>query len=473
MTVRTRFSPSPTGMIHIGNARAALFAALFAHKNKGVFLLRIEDTDAARSDEKYVEALQDDLKWMGISWNEGPGAGGEYGPYYQSMRADIYEKYYAILQENGLMYPCFCSDKELLLARKRQLANGKPPRYSGKCRNLSESDREKYIAEGKAPSWRFIVPNDEAVEFVDVVKGPQRFLTTDIGDFIIRRADGTSPFLFCNAIDDASMQVTHVLRGEDHISNTPRQLLILKALGLHLPSYGHLSLIVGDDGAPLSKRHGSCSVADIKGQGYLPLAILNYLSRLGHVCDTQDLLDFTHMADHFYLEKLSKSPAKFDFTQLNYWQKNAVQALSEDEMWRWLGERVSGQVPLDKQSQFIQTVKANVEFPDDALAWAKIIFHDTVNFDDDCAGVIREAGEQYFVEAEEAVNKHGVDIKSAINEIKEKLNISGKKLFMPMRVALTGRKHGPEMPAIAEILGVEKMQHRLSHAFKAASKITG
>ena len=360
MTVRTRFSPSPTGMMHLGNARAALFSALYAQKNHGVFMLRIEDTDAERSAEKYIEALENDLHWLDVEWQEGPGKDGAYGPYRQSMRQDVYAVYYAVLEEKKLIYPCFCSEQELLMARKRQLARGLPPRYAETCKKLSAEEIAQRLADGKKPAWRFIVPDNEDVNFIDTVKGPQHFKTHDIGDFIIRRADGTSPFLFCNAIDDATMKVTHVLRGEDHLANTPRQILLLKTLELPIPQYGHLSLIVGDDGAPLSKRHGSSSVTDIREAGYLPQAIVNYLARLGHGCDAPELLDFKHLAEHFLLDKLSKSPAKFDTTQLMYWQKNAVQALDEESMWRWLGESVSSQVPLNYQAMFIHVVKGNI-----------------------------------------------------------------------------------------------------------------
>lgn len=466
MTVRTRFSPSPTGMMHLGNARAALFSALYANKNDGVFILRIEDTDAERSDEKFIEALQNDLHWLGVNWQEGPGMDGKFGPYQQSLRQEIYAIYYAILEGKKLIYPCFCSDQELLMARKRQLAQGLPPRYAGTCKKLSADEVAKRIAEGKKHAWRFIVPENEVVEFVDSVKGQQHFATQDIGDFIIRRADGTAPFLFCNAIDDATMKVTHVLRGEDHIANTPRQILLLNAMDLPVPHYGHLSLIVGDDGAPLSKRHGSSSVNDIREAGYLPQAIMNYLARLGHGCDVPELLDFDHLSEHFVLEKLSKSPAKFDMTQLMYWQKTAVQSLDADTMWRWLGESVSGQVPLAQKDLFIKVVRGNIEFPEDALGWAKIFFHDKITFDEISTTAIREAGEQFFVEAENAVATHGTDIKKVLDEMKATLGLSGKKLFMPLRAALTGRVDGPEMVNIAEILGQEKMQHRLSRAFK-------
>jgi glutamyl-tRNA synthetase len=469
MTVRTRFSPSPTGNIHLGNARAAIFSALYAAKHDGVFILRIEDTDAERSEEKYIEGLQDDLHWLGIDWQEGPGVDGKFGPYRQSLRQETYNIYYTVLEKKKLIYPCFCTDQELLLARKRQLSRGLPPRYLGTCKKLTAEDIQKKLDEGRQPAWRFMVPENEMVEFTDIVKGPQHFATQDIGDFIIRRADGTAPFLFCNAVDDATMKVTHVLRGEDHIANTPRQILLLQAMDLSLPQYGHLSLIVGDDGAPLSKRHGSSSVKDIREAGFLPQAIMNYLARLGHVCESQELLDFNHLAEQFVLEKLSRSPARFDTTQLMYWQKTAVQGLDAENMWRWLGESVSGQVPLNMQDLFIKVVKGNIEFPEDALKWAKIFFHDKIDFDEASAAAIRDAGEQFFVEAENAVTRNGTNIKAVLEEMKTTLGLSGKKLFMPLRAALTGRIDGPEMANIAEILGQEKMQHRLSRAFKVVA----
>lgn len=468
MSIRTRFSPSPTGMIHLGNARAALFSALFAKKNNGVFILRIEDTDAVRSEEKYVTALEEDLHWLDVNWQEGPTVDGPYGPYWQSQRAEIYAKYYKILEEKKLMYPCFCTDQELMLARKIQLSRGQAPRYSGKCRKLSPEEVSNLLAEGKQPAWRFIVPNNATIEFVDTVKGPQSFQSDDIGDFIIRRADGTPPFLFCNAIDDAMMEVSHVLRGEDHLSNTPRQIILLKTLNLHVPHYGHLSLIVGDDGTPLSKRHGSFSIEGMRQEGYLPLAIINYLARLGHTCEAQELLNFADLAQHFQLEKLSRSPAHFDKVQLMYWQKNAIQAMNTEEVSRWLGESVLNQVPEAQRKLFIETVKTNVEFPPEALEWAKIFFHEHAVIDEKLIPVIREAGEQFFVEAELAVDKYGTHLQEVLAEMKKTLGVGGKKLFMPIRIALTGREHGPELANIAELLGPQKMKQRLGAAFKYA-----
>lgn len=468
--IRTRFSPSPTGMIHLGNARAALFSALYAAKHAGVFILRIEDTDAERSEIRFVESLEADLQWMDIHWQEGPGVQGPYGPYWQSQRQDIYAKYYQVLEDNKQIYPCFCTDQELLLARKRQLSRGLPPRYMGTCRQLSADEIKQRIDAGQKPAWRFSVPLNQTIEFTDSVKGPQQFKTDDIGDFIVRRADGTAPFLFCNAIDDAMMLVSHVLRGEDHLANTPRQILLLKTLALHTPHYGHLSLIVGDDGAPLSKRHGSYSVNELREQGYLPLAIMNYLARLGHTCDAQELLPFAELSQHFNLDKLSRSPARFDATQLLFWQKTAVQAQDAAAMWRWLGEAITNQVPEDSRELFAETVKANIEFPRDAAMWAKIFFHDSAHIDEAELAIIREAGEQFFVEAEQAVDKFGVDFASVLTDMKKTLGVSGKKLFMPLRVALTGKTFGPEMAHIAQLLGQKKLKHRLGQAFQLASK---
>lgn len=470
MSVRTRFSPSPTGMIHLGNARAALFSDLYAAKHKGHFILRIEDTDLARSEIQFVESLVTDLHWLTIKWQEGPQEEGNYGPYYQSQRQEIYARYYKILEEQEKIYPCFCTDQELNLARKLQLSKGQAPRYSGTCLKLTKEDIQKRLQEGHKPAWRFHVPLNQTVEFSDTVKGLQKFRTDDIGDFIVRRADGSAPFLFCNAIDDAMMEITHVLRGEDHLANTPRQIMLLKTLGLNVPHYGHLSLIVGEDGSPLSKRHGSFSVHEMRERGYLPIAIINYLARLGHTCDTQALLPFDKLAEHFYLEKLSRSPARFDEVQLMFWQKLAVQALDIQAVWRWLGEHIENQVPEDMRKLFAETVKANIEFPQDAIMWAKIFFHEYAPLDSHEAALIREAGEQFFVEAELAVDKYGIDFASVLAEMKQTLGVSGKKLFMPLRVALTGKTHGPELAHIAEILGTRKLKHRLSRAFKLATE---
>lgn len=469
MTVRTRFAPSPTGLLHIGNARAAFYSALFAKKAKGIFILRIEDTDLVRSETKYVASLEEDLKWLGIHWQEGLGVDGQHGPYWQSQRHAIYLHYYEELIAKNSTYPCFCSEEDLALERKLQLSRGQPPRYRGTCYSLTAEEIERRLAKGLKPTLRFHVPAKEEIQFNDLIKGPQSFNSSDIGDFIIRRADGTASFMFCNAIDDALMKVTQVLRGEDHLANTPRQLMIMKALGLQQPHYGHLAMITGEDGTPLSKRHGSFNLNDLRQRGYLPQAIINYLGRLGHSYDSLELLSFDQLAEGFHLSKVSRSAAHLDLNQLLHWQKLALAQLDLNALWLWMGEKIRALVPEDKQDQFAETVKPNLCFPEDAAKWATIFFQPYLDFTHEEVTVFEQAGEQFFVEAEQAVEAHGTDFKNILQEIKKALNLSGKQLYHPLRLALTGRSDGPELAQVASLLGPERMRERFSRAFKLAS----
>jgi nondiscriminating glutamyl-tRNA synthetase len=325
MTCKTRFAPSPTGYLHLGNVRTALFNALLARREQGSFLLRIEDTDRERSRPEYVAALLEDLRWLGLDWQEGPEIGGPHPPYAQSERAAIYAGYYQRLEERGLVYPCFCSPAELALSRKTQLAAGRPPRYAGTCARLSEAERQARRRRGLQPTLRFRTPPGQLVQFIDLARGPQQFASDDIGDFIIRRADGGPQFFFANAVDDALMGITHLLRGEDHLSNTPRQLLLLEALDLPAPHYGHLALIVGADGGPLSKREGHFSVRELRATGYLPEALLNDLARIGHSYAHDHWMSLAELAEAFTLERLGRAPARYDEAQLLHWQSEAVQ----------------------------------------------------------------------------------------------------------------------------------------------------
>lgn len=462
--IRTRFSPSPTGMIHLGNARAALFSALYAKCVKGAFILRIEDTDIARSEQKFVDLLKDDLHWLTIYWHEGPDVNGPNGPYFQSQRQDIYKKYYEKLENEERVYPCFCSDQELMLNRKIQLSRGKAPRYPGTCRKLSKEDIAERLAKGLKPALRFRVPEDKNIEFVDLVKGLQKFNSDDIGDFIIRRADNSASFMFCNAIDDSLMEVTHALRGEDHLANTPRQLMILQALNMRAPQYGHLSLIIGEDGAKLSKRQGSFNLHDLREQGFLSPAVMNYLARLSHAYDDPHLLSFDELAEKFHLEKLSRAPARFDYHQLFHWQKEAVMKLDHEAVWLWLGDELKKQVPVASQELFIELMRQNILFPNEAKKWINIFFGDEISVSADHITILKEAGEDFFIAAQQAIAKQGENLKAVLDELKTILNISGKRLFMPVRIALTGEQNGPELAAIATLLGAEKMQQRFAKA---------
>ena len=281
----TRFAPSPTGSLHLGNARTALFSYLWARKSAGRFILRIEDTDALRSELRFRDELMAEMHWLGLDWDEGPDIGGRSAPYSQAERGELYRTLFTQLEAAGMAYACYCTAQDLELSRKLQRMAGKPPRYAGTCRELTAAQRAEYQGRGSRPTLRFAVPRERTIEFTDAVHGPQRFASSDIGDFIVRRDDGSSAFFFCNAVDDSVMGVTQVLRGDDHLTNTPRQLMVLDALGLRRPGYGHVGLLVGADGAPLSKRHGSTSVHDFRERGFLPGAILNQLLRLGHTSE--------------------------------------------------------------------------------------------------------------------------------------------------------------------------------------------
>jgi glutamyl-tRNA synthetase len=464
--IKTRFSPSPTGMLHLGNVRAALFSALLAKKSNGRFILRIEDTDATRNEMKFAEVLQEDLQWLGIQWQEGPGVEGPSGPYWQSQRGDIYAKYYQTLIDIKLAFPCFCTEQELALNRKLQLSRGQAPRYPGTCYKLTEEEVAAKIAAGKKPALRFHVPAKKNVDFVDTVKGPQHFNSDDIGDFIIRRADGTSSFMFCNAIDDALMGVTHVLRGEDHLSNTPRQLMILEALDLKAASYGHLSLIMGADGTPLSKRHGSFSLHDLRDEGYLPQAVLNYLARLSHTYDELGLMTMADLAANFDTERLSRASARFDSNQLLHWQKESVMALSPAEVWAWLGDDIKNSVPTEHHDLFIDAVRPNITFPSEALAWISILFNATLEYTPENLTVLEEAGEDYFTALKDLAATHATNLPAILDGLKTQLKIAGKKLFMPLRVALTAQQSGPELQQIVNLLGKDKIISRAEHALQ-------
>lgn len=459
--IKTRFCPSPTGEIHLGNARTALFCDLLAHGHQGQLLLRIEDTDRERSQEKYTLQLMDDLNWLGITWQEGPRAGGDAGPYFQSERQDIYDSFYHKLEQKNLIYPCFCTNEQLQLQRKIQRSRGLPPRYSGTCRHLSTDEVQARLDKGQLPTWRFRANDGQTIEFVDLVKGTQRFKTDDIGDFVIKRADGTAPFLYCNAIDDALMGVTHVLRGEDHLTNTPRQLMILEALELPKPHYGHISLIMAIDGSPLSKRHGSRSIRELQTEGFLPLGVVNYLARLGHYYSQPEFLSYAELAREFKFENLGRAAARFDETQLLYWQREAVMKVDSNTLWNWMGTQVHSLVPSQQKDLFMETIRSNITFAGEALDWAKICFGDNLNLSEEAIALLKTVTPNYFSIACEAVNQHGLNASAIFEAIKEQLQLKGKALYQPLRVALTGQMHGPELGKILELLGREKVLFRL------------
>jgi glutamyl-tRNA synthetase len=467
MVTRTRFAPSPTGEIHVGNARTALFSALLAARDGGAFILRIEDTDAARSLLSHEEQLRADLTWLGVHWQEGPDKGGPKGPYRQSERGEIYAGHLAKLAEQGKVYPCFCTALELEVSRKSQLAAGKPPRYAGTCAKLSTAEIEARLAKGLKPAARFRVPEQGETVFVDLVRGRQAFAHHDIGDFIVRRADGSPAFFFSNAVDDADMGVTHVLRGEDHLANTPRQLLILESLSLKAPQYAHLSLIVGQGSAPLSKREGGGSLKELRAEGVLPEALLNYLARLGHTYADNAFLDFTALAKNFNIDHLGHSPAHFDHTQLDHWQGEAVRQASGKHLWQWLVAaypELEQRVPAAQQDAFIEAVRGNLTRPKHGAEWAVVTYGDLPILPADAGAAIEEAGANFFDAVLAVLRQSQPEFKPFAKAVGAATGRSGKALYQPLRAALTGRLDGPEMERLWKLMDPKRIEARFDRA---------
>lgn len=460
--MKTRFAPSPTGYIHLGNARTALFNFLLTKAHTGHFLLRIEDSDASRSLDALSAQVQTDLMWLGLVWDEGPGKEVGQGPYFQSQRQVIYNYYYQQLEEIGRAYPCFCSEQDLLLMRKRQLAQGKPPRYTGICRHLTAEQVAERKTQNKPYTLRFHVLPAQTLRFIDLVKGEQRFSTDDMGDFIIQRSDGAAAFFFCNAIDDALMKVTHVLRGEDHLTNTPRQIMILQALSLPIPLYGHMSMIVGDDGTPLSKRNGSFSIKALCELGYFPSAIQNYLARLGHTYANAEFMDLSTLSKYFSIERLGKSPARYDASQLIYWQKQALLHCNDQEISHWLGKEVTDHIPVLAKADFIALMRSNISFPEEALPWVQCLFS-KLTLTEEAKTFLQQVPSAFWTLALDLMEQP-FHYESFIKALQAGLNIKGKNLFAPLRMALTGRLDGPELKKIIHLMGDERMQERLLYA---------
>jgi len=460
-TIKTRFAPSPSGDLHLGNVRTALFSWLLARRHGGTFIVRIEDTDATRSTEAAVTGIVEDLRWLHLEWDEGPGREGESGPCRQSARGPIYERMFATLAERGRTYPCFCSPELLAVQRKTQLAAGRPPRYTGTCATLTGTERRERLDRGLVSTLRFRVPPGRVVRFADAVRGPQSFRSDDIGDFIVRRADGSAAFFFCNAVDDALMGVTDVLRGEDHLTNTPRQLLLLEALDLPAPRYGHVSLIVGRDGAPLSKRQGSVSLRELRGRGFLAAAVTNCLARLGHWYESGDLLELPELAESFDVARLGSAPACFDDHQLAHWQREAVSRATSVEIAGWFGTDVKALVPDSDRDAFIEAVRGNVLFPHEAAVWAQILYGETMTCDEPSAAVLRDSGPDLLRFAVAALDEHPDDYLEFVEHLKAASPARGKALFQPLRAALTGRLDGPDLASLFPLLGANRIRRRL------------
>jgi nondiscriminating glutamyl-tRNA synthetase len=459
--MRVRFAPSPTGQLHVGNARTALFNWLLAHGHDGTFILRIEDTDAERSTRESEASILDDVRWLGLDWDEGPDVGGLHGPYRQSERLHLYASYANELLGGGHAYHCFCAPTKLEADRQADLAAGKPPKYRGTCRNIPNEEVRRRMEGGEHPAIRFRVPENVEVSFHDLVRGEVTFDTEVIGDYVLVRSDGRPAYNFAVVIDDALMEVTHVIRGEDHISNTPRQILLYRALGFTPPEFAHLALVMGPDHTPLSKRHGATSVSEFRNRGFLPEALVNYLALIGwSPGEGQELLPIDELARRFALEDVGHSAGVFDVEKLAWMNRHYMKAAAPsriaaeaaryfltlgfvkrrtDEAMDYLASLLPMAVgSVDRLEEIPERVRFIFEF-DPAASVARA----------DVAHVMQEPGARDVIAAlPDAIAGPLVDretFRATANRVKERTGRKGKALFHPIRVALTGEAGGPEL----------------------------
>lgn len=496
--MRVRFAPSPTGHLHVGNARTALFNWLLARGQNGTFILRIEDTDLERSSRASEQAILDDLRWMGLQWDEGIEAGGAYGPYRQTERMPSYAEHANRLIAERKGYYCFCSPDTLEAHRKAQLAAGQPPKYAGTCRHIPPDEAARRKAGGEAPVVRLKVPEGRSVTFNDVVRGEVTFHTDVIGDPVLVRSDGIPAYNFAVVIDDALMQVTHVIRGEDHISNTPRQILLYEAFGYMPPLFAHLSLVMGPDHAPLSKRHGATSVREFREKGYLPEALVNYLALIGwSPGHNEELLPAGELARRFRLEDVAHSAGVFDEDKLAWVNRHYLKMCAPDRL-AALAEpylRDRGQMagePSAESRAWLEWVLPGVAASVDRLPQLADRLDTVFTFDAAKtlanAGIARELGEpaasavaralaEDLQTAPRLVDKD--TFRAAASRVKDKTGQKGKALFHPIRLILTGASEGPELdlivPAIERAAGVAGLAHVIDcrqRAIAIASALT-
>ncbi len=467
--VRVRFAPSPTGSMHVGNARTALFNYLFARKHGGTFILRIEDTDIERHSEEAVELILRVLRWMGIEWDE--------GPYRQSERLEIYREYVEKLKEKGLVYECYCTKEELEEMKRRQLERGEPPRYTGKCRNLSEREKRERIERGIRPALRFKVNEDEVISFEDEIRGKITISASQLGgDFVIVRSNGMPVYNFTVVIDDALMNITHVIRGEDHISNTPKQILLYKSLGFKIPKFAHLPMILGKDRSKLSKRHGAVSVEEFINRGYLPEAFVNFLALLGwYPKDGKEILSMEELIERFDLKSVNRAGAIFDTAKLDWMNQVYMKKLSSSQILELSKKFFEKEgINVEDKREFVEKVieitRDYYKTLSDVPVYVKEFLTDDVKFTDEVLKFFKEKPERVKV-VEEFLNElrsyEGTFNASSFMEISKrvgkKLGVKGKELFMPLRGAITGKLSGVEIQNASEVLGKERVIKRLEN----------
>lgn len=470
MTVRVRFAPSPTGHLHVGNVRTALYNWLFARQHHGAFLLRIEDTDLARSEQQYETQLMEDLKWLGLDWDEGVDVGGAFGPYRQTDRFPLYRQKAQELLESGKAYYCFCSRQDLEREREEQLAAGLQPRYPGTCRALSPERARQRKDSGEPAALRLRV-REGVVSFRDRIFGEVSVDCSTIGDFILLRSDESAQYNFACVVDDALMKISHVIRGEGHLSNTSRQLLVYEALGVAPPEFAHLSTILGPDGSKLSKRHGATSIEELRRQGYLPEAILNYLALLGWASreEGREIFTLEELVKEFDLDRVHRSPAIFDQEKFNWVNRNHLKNCGKDRLARLSLPYLQKNhlVPAGPSAEVLAWIgdlaEAFLSYLDkleDLVSQVELIFRfepETHLEEPEVREVLSQRKGVEVIRAwkEELEQREGIDLgayRQVVQKVKQVTGCKGKDLLRPIRIAVTGRFSGPELELLIPLL---------------------
>ncbi|MFC6292721.1 glutamate--tRNA ligase [Macrococcus epidermidis] len=477
--VRVRYAPSPTGFLHIGNARTALFNYLFARHNGGDFIIRIEDTDTARNVEGGEASQLKFLQWLGMDWDESIDKDGGYGPYRQSERADIYNPIIEKLLAEDKAYRCYMTSEELETEREAQLARGEMPRYGGKHAHLTKEEEAALIAEGREPAIRIRVPKDKTYTFNDMVKGEVSFDSNGIGDWVIVKKDGIPTYNFAVAIDDHFMEITHVIRGDDHISNTPKQMMVYEALGYDIPTFGHMTLIVNEDRKKLSKRDGSIIqfIEQYHDLGYLPEALFNFIGLLGWSPEgEEEIFSKAQFIEMFDEKRLSKSPAFFDKQKLAWINNQYMKTKDLDTVFEMtlphmekagLISNNPTEAELAWAKSLVSLYQQQMSYAGEIVELSELFFKDELALDEEASEVVNgeqvpELVKSLTAQLEALDTFDAASIKAAIKAVQKETGIKGKNLFMPIRVMVSGQTHGPELPNTMELLGKDKVIERLS-----------
>lgn len=472
-TVRTRIAPAPSGSIHVGSARTALYNWLLARRHGGVFVLRVEDTDQSRVTQDAFDAVIEDLRWLGLSWDEGPGVGGDYGPYRQSERSDRYRAVTAALEDANHLYRCYCTAEELAQRRASAHAARRTPGYDGRCRNLTDSERAAFESEGRSHALRFRTPEGRTIAFDDVVRGPIATRTDQIPDFVVQRSDGSPTYMLAAAVDDVAMEITHIVRGEDLVAATPRQLLIREAMGVtDPPVFAHLPLLVAPDGKPLSKRWGDVAVSAYRRMGFLPEAVVNYLALLGWSFDEKtNIFSVDELVAKFTLERVTRNPAIFDVPKLEWLNGHYIRLLSPQA----LAERlvpvcVDAGLPADSDegrrllAAVAPLLNERLKRLEEAPPMVRFLFG-RVPPDAKAAKLLEGQG-AYLEEVAGALGRAeewtAGTIEETLRRVAAERDLKPKQAFQPIRAAVTGTLVSPPLFESLEILGRAETLARLS-----------